>query len=117
MPCHKAGRTPEQLADGAAEYLQDVEAKRDPYDLLDEDVNGSGPRSPAGTWVISSYALARVVLQDARFSRAAGCERESAAMFEPGTPREVYRSKTVNREGTDHTRLRKLLHLTFWCRD
>lgn len=66
MPCHKAGRTPEQLVDGAAEYLQDVEAKHDPYDLLD-DLRQRDPvhESPAGTWVISSDVLARVVLQGA----------------------------------------------------
>lgn len=102
------------LAAASGRYLLDVTAKRNPYRLLeqlrrDDPVHETG----AGTWIVSGYDLGLSVLRDTRFSRAAATEREMTTMFDPSEATEVYWHKTVNREGVDHTRLRRLLTPAF----
>ena len=102
------------LADASGTYLVDLRAKREPYDLLarlreDDPVHLSG----AGTWIISGYSLCVSVLRDTRFSRAASTEREIELLFEPSEATDVYWHKTVNREGADHSRLRRILTPAF----
>ncbi len=52
-------------------------------------------------------------LRDSRFSRAAATERDVEINFDAGEAAEVYRHKMINREGADHTRLRRILTPAF----
>src|SRR5215213_3975238 len=108
-----AGERPGLSADSGA-YIVDPECKREPYALLDE-LRETAPvhRSGAGTWIVSSYDLGVAVLRDERFSRVAATERDIELNFAHGTAADVYRHKTVNREGPDHTRLRRILTPAF----
>jgi cytochrome P450 len=102
------------LAAASGKYLLDVTAKRNPYRLLDQ-LRRDDPvhESDAGTWIVSGYELGLAVLRDSRFSRAAATERDVTTMFDPSEATDVYWHKTVNREGVDHTRLRRLLTPAF----
>ena len=106
--------TKTELAADTARYLLDVSAKREPYALLARLREGDAVhRSDAGTWIVSGYDLGVAVLRDSRFSRAAATERDVEINFDAGEAAEVYRHKMVNREGTDHTRLRRILTPAF----
>jgi cytochrome P450 len=111
MSTHAEGS---DLAAATGIYLTDVRAKREPYDLLAR-LREEDPvhLSAAGTWIISGYDLALSVLRDTRFSRAAATEREIELLFEPSDAAEIYWHKTVNREGDDHSRLRRILAPAF----
>jgi len=106
--------TDAERAAASGRYLLDVTAKREPYELLaDLREHDAVHHSEAGTWIVSGYELGVSVLRDPRFSRAAATEHDVEMNFEPGEAAEVYRHKMINREGTDHTRLRRILTPAF----
>jgi cytochrome P450 len=103
------------LADETGRYIEDVTAKRYPYELLHRLRNAEPVhRSAAGTWIISEIELATAALRDDRFGRDVAVVNEIGKMFsESSDATEVYRHKMMNQDGADHMRLRRLLAGTF----
>ncbi|GAA1542623.1 cytochrome P450 [Dactylosporangium maewongense] len=68
-------------------------------------------RMPTGDemWVVSDYTLARIVLTDPRFSRAAAA-RPEAPKFNTANPS---RNSIMSMDGSEHTRLRRLVNGAF----
>lgn len=106
--------TPDLSAE-AGRYLEDVTAKRFPYEFLSR-LRKAEPvhQSSVGTWIISDLGLATAALRDQRFSRDLAVANEIEKMFSAASSAtEMYSHKMMNQDGPDHMRLRRLLAGTF----
>lgn len=85
-------------------------------DFLSPDPRGPVTlvRMPTGDqmWLVSDYALGRVVLTDPRFSRAAA-SRPGAPKFNTANPAP---SSIMSMDGSEHARLRRLVNGAFTAR-